>query len=210
MTQRLRTRASADEAADPLQVRALHTSPTVSIYDVRCRPHDFGRGPEEWSSTDQIVLPRRGVFARETRGETTRADANQGLFFGRDETSRVAHPGGCGDECSVLVFDAAVLSDAVQQHDPAAARVARERAVRPFIWRGCFAATRASPCMSTACGCGCAKRCCGSPRRGQSGRARAGARLRGRRHARRRAVVRSQGRIHMRRMPGERTHRMQR
>jgi len=129
MTERLRTRSDLDEsAADPLQVRVLHGSPIVSLYDVRCRPHDFRRGPEEWSRTDQIVLPRRGVFERETRGATTLADANHVLFFNREESYRVSHPAGCGDECSVLVFDAALLQEAVWQRDPAWV----ESGARPF------------------------------------------------------------------------------
>src|SRR5690349_13481676 len=56
---------SAPELHDPVQtlrVTPLHHSGCVAIYDVRCRPSDFARGPEEWSLTHQIVFPRRGVF----------------------------------------------------------------------------------------------------------------------------------------------------
>lgn len=129
MTDRLRTRsARLDASTDPLQVRPLHCSKAVSLYDVRCRPCDFGRGPEEWSHADQIVLPRRGVFEREARGETTLADANHVLFFNHDEGYRVSHPAGCGDDCSVIVFDAALLHEAVRQRDPTWA----EGMARPF------------------------------------------------------------------------------
>jgi AraC family transcriptional regulator len=115
---------SARTLHDPLQtlgVQTLHHSASVSVSDVRCRPHDFSRGPEEWSRTHQIVFPRRGVFEREARGDKLLADANHALFFQRDEPYRVVHPGGCGDDCTVFAFDDALLGAAVRQFDPAGA-----------------------------------------------------------------------------------------
>jgi AraC family transcriptional regulator len=140
MTDRLRTRSARLPAStDPLEVQALHCSRAVSLYDVRCRPCDFGRGPEEWSRADQIVLPRRGVFERETRGETTLADANHVLFFNHDESYRVSHPAGCGDDCSVVVFDAALLHEAVRQRDPSW----MESADHPFRFAQALSSQRA-------------------------------------------------------------------
>jgi AraC-like DNA-binding protein len=129
MTSRQRERPR--ELHDPLatlQMRPLHASAAVNVYDVHCQPSDFGRGPEECSRSDQIVLPRRGVFEREARGERLIAEPNRVLFFSRDEGYRVAHPAGCGDECTVLVFEPQLLREAVQLYDPGWAA----RSPRPF------------------------------------------------------------------------------
>jgi AraC-like DNA-binding protein len=122
---------SARTLHDPLQtlgVRTLHHSASVSVSDVRCRPLDCSRGPEEWSRTHQIVFPRRGVFEREARGDKLLADANHALFLQRDEPYRVTHPGGCGDDCTVFAFDDALLTAALRQFDPAGA----ESVEQPF------------------------------------------------------------------------------
>jgi len=111
----------ADTLHDPLEtlcVRPLHTSASVSVYDVHCRPHDKHRGPEERPLTHQIVFPRRGAFEFEARGEKLIADANRVLFFNRDQGYRVAHPAGAGDDCTVFAFDDRLLRDALELTDP--------------------------------------------------------------------------------------------
>jgi AraC family transcriptional regulator len=107
------------DPSQTLHIRTLHHSPSVSVYDVGCRPLEFARGAEEWSLSHQIVFPRRGVFERETRGRKLLADPNQVLFFNRDESYRVAHPGGCGDDCTVFAFDDALVREAIAEWDPA-------------------------------------------------------------------------------------------
>jgi AraC-like DNA-binding protein len=102
-----------------LNIQPLHHSASVSVYDVCCRPLDVQPGAEEWSLAPQIVFPRRGVFERETRGRKQLADPNQVLFFNREESYRVAHPGGCGDDCTVFVFDERLSREAVGEWDPA-------------------------------------------------------------------------------------------
>jgi len=109
---------------DPLQtlsICGLCHSASVSVYDVQCRPRDFARGAEERARAQQVVFPRRGVFAVETRGRELIADANHVLFFNRDEAYRVAHPAGCGDDCTVLAFDESLAREAIAEWDPAAA-----------------------------------------------------------------------------------------
>jgi AraC-like DNA-binding protein len=108
--------------------RVLHRSASVSMFEVRCRPHDFARGPEECAQVSQIAFPRHGVFERETRGERAIADLNQVLFFNADEPYRIAHPASCGDDCTVFVFDPATLREALELFDPARA----EAAASPF------------------------------------------------------------------------------
>jgi hypothetical protein len=102
-----------------LRTHAVHRSSTVSVFDVSCHPSDCSRGPEEWSCTNQIVVPRRGVFEREVRGARVVADSNHVLFFNRDEAYRVAHPSGTGDDCTVFVFDDHLLYGALEAIDPA-------------------------------------------------------------------------------------------
>jgi AraC family transcriptional regulator len=111
----------AAEPHDPLEtlcIHALHGTRCVSVYDVRCRPHDKHRGPVERPLTHQIVFPRRGVFEFESRGAKLTADANQVLFFNRDQEYQVAHPVGGGDDCTVFAFDDRVLCDALTLVDP--------------------------------------------------------------------------------------------
>lgn len=106
---------------DPLEtlcIHPLHGSLTVSVYDVRCRPHDERRGPEEHSLTHQIVFPRRGVFQFEARGEKLIADPNRILFFNRGQGYHVAHPAFAGDDCTVFAFDDRALRDALELIDP--------------------------------------------------------------------------------------------
>src|SRR6188768_2627533 len=106
------------EPLETLCIRPLHASSSVAVYDVHCRAHRRERGPEERPLTHQIVLPRRGVFEFESRGEKVIADANQVLFFNRDQGYRVAHPTGSGDDCTVFAFEDRLLRAAVELVDP--------------------------------------------------------------------------------------------
>src|SRR6187549_3759195 len=110
--------ATLHEPLETLCMRTLHASSSVSVYDVRCRPHHRQRGPEERPLAHQIVLPRRGVFEFESRGEKVIADANQVLFFNRDQEYHVAHPAGGGDDCTVFAFDDGLLRNAIEGVDP--------------------------------------------------------------------------------------------
>jgi AraC family transcriptional regulator len=113
---------------ESLAQRELHRSASVSIFDVRCRPHTFAPGAEEAAEVHQIAFPRQGMFERETRGERAVADLNQVLFFNAHESYRIAHPAGCGDDCTVFVYDAAALREAIFASDPGHA----ETAAPPF------------------------------------------------------------------------------
>jgi len=101
-----------------LQPARLHSSESVVIFDVACRPHDHGLGAEEFCAADQIVFPRRGVFVRHVAGEDVVADANHALFFARGETHRVSHPARCGDDCTVFAFAPALVRDCVLAQHP--------------------------------------------------------------------------------------------
>ena len=124
--------AAADKLHDPLEtlcVHPLHATASVRVYDVLCRAHNKRRGPEEQPLAHQIVFPRRGVFEFESRGEKVVADANHVLFFNRDDTYRVAHPAGAGDDCTVFAFEDRLLRDALELVDPGWLDVASGRAL---------------------------------------------------------------------------------
>lgn len=103
---------------EPLEHAVLHSTPSVAIFDVHCRPSDPGPSREECSSSDHIVFPRAGVFVRHVGGADVVADPNHVLFFGRHETHRVSHPAHCGDDCTVFAFSPSVLLDAVRPLRP--------------------------------------------------------------------------------------------
>jgi len=95
-----------------LHVSRLHHSRSVSIADVRCRPHCRECGGEEWCEAHQIVFVRAGVFVRRQGRRELVADANQVLFFNRHEPYRVSHPVGSGDDCTAFTFSPEVLCEA--------------------------------------------------------------------------------------------------
>jgi AraC-like DNA-binding protein len=93
----------------------------LTVTDHRCGVSDPGRGPEEATPGHEIVLPRAGVFVKHVRGESVVADANQVVFFNRDEPYRVSHPTGGGDSCTAFVVEEETLREMMAAHDPVAA-----------------------------------------------------------------------------------------
>ncbi len=93
-----------------------------------CRPHCSSTGPEEYSQSDDIVLPRSGLFVKHVRGKTVVADANQVVFFNRGESYRVSHPLTGGDDCTTFTLSRALLRDLLRRYDPDAA----DRSTNPF------------------------------------------------------------------------------
>lgn len=103
---------------ETLQFNALHQSRVVTVTDVRCRPHDCGRGCEEFNESHEIVFPRSGFFVREVGREETAGDSNCVLFFRRNQPYRVSHPVAGGDDCTTLSFSRATLLEAFGAYDP--------------------------------------------------------------------------------------------
>lgn len=99
------------------QAIALFESPLVQAYDVCCRARQSGYGIKEWSGVAQVVLPRRGVFVVERRGEPVVADVNTALIFGAHEGYRVSHPCDGGDDCTVLILAPQLLSEGLGASD---------------------------------------------------------------------------------------------
>lgn len=125
-------------AAGTLRQRQLHASASVTIHDVRCRPHDHAHGPEEWCTANQIVFPRDGLFVRDARGQSALGNPNHVLFFQKHEVYRVSHPVGHGDDCTVFCFADSTLSEAIATLDPDVA----ERPDQPFPFNQCASTPR--------------------------------------------------------------------
>jgi len=102
-----------------LHFRSLYNGDTVRVLDVRCRPTDCSRGPEEFSDVTTVVFARGGTFVRHLGRQNIVANCNQVLFFRAGETYRVSHPVAGGDDCTSLAFDTEILADAASRFDPA-------------------------------------------------------------------------------------------
>ncbi len=85
--------------------RPLFQGLGVRVDDFHCRAHAKSRSEEEPNPTHSIVFVRRGLFTRTDRDGTVVADANQILFFNRDQGYRYEHPLPGGDDCTILALD---------------------------------------------------------------------------------------------------------
>jgi AraC family transcriptional regulator len=111
-----------------LQSRELYRSPLVSITDVHCRALDARCGGDEYANGHQLIFTRAGAFVKHAAGRQIVAEPAQVLFFNEREEYRVSHPVPGGDECTVLAFPAATLTEVLGGYEPAAA----ERLESPF------------------------------------------------------------------------------
>lgn len=104
--------------AGTIHTQTIYRSETVSVIDVRCRPHGAACSVEELSDVDSIAFPRAGLFVKHVGREQAVIDPNQVLFFNRDEVYRVSHPIAGGDDCTSFEFATHVLRDALGRFDP--------------------------------------------------------------------------------------------
>jgi AraC family transcriptional regulator len=88
-------------------------SPLVRVFDVSCHAPQSGYGGEEWCSTTQIIIPRRGVFMLNHHGAPIIADPNTALILGIGDTYQISHPVDGGDQCTVLVFRPELVEEAL-------------------------------------------------------------------------------------------------
>jgi AraC-like DNA-binding protein len=84
----------------------LPESCAVTIADLRCAGHDTPGGHEEHPAMHEVVVPRRGAYIRELRGESGWVDAGTVTFAHPDEGYRVRHPMPGGDVCTVFSLSA--------------------------------------------------------------------------------------------------------
>ncbi|MBI3411932.1 MAG: helix-turn-helix transcriptional regulator [Planctomycetes bacterium] len=108
--------------------RTLFHSPLVSVRDVCCRPASSACSGEEYSSGNQLVFPRAGLFVQHLPRTQVVADPNHVLFFNADVPYRVSHPVPGGDDCTVFDFAPDVLREALSRYDPSV----RDRPHTPF------------------------------------------------------------------------------
>ena len=90
--------------------------------DWRCPGHDVARRPPvELGDAYEVVVTRRGTYARECEGVRAIADAGAALFWHPGEEYRITHPVPGGDECSVFRVEESGLRDLLRAWDPVAA-----------------------------------------------------------------------------------------
>lgn len=115
------SRSEREDARPRHSSHPLWSGLGVATFDFRCRAHAEPVGPEEPSPGHSVVLVRRGVFLRESRGETMLADANCVLYFNAEESNRYAHPIAGGDDCTVFSVGEDALRELLRRAAPALA-----------------------------------------------------------------------------------------
>ena len=88
-----------------LQSHTLFAGPLVRVIDWRCRESEPGCSGEEYASGHQIVFTRAGRFMRHDGRRHVLAEPSTVLLFNRHEPYRISHPGGIGDDGTVIVFE---------------------------------------------------------------------------------------------------------
>jgi AraC-like DNA-binding protein len=89
----------------------LLSTATVTIHDVACAGGCRHRSAEECARATHLVFPYRGVYVRHLGADDAVAEANQVLFFNRDEGYCVSHPVAGGDSCLSMVIDEPLLRE---------------------------------------------------------------------------------------------------
>ena len=91
----------------------IFQSPLVQVFDVTCHAPQSGWSDEECCSSNQVVVPRRGVFQMHHRAMSIVADPNTALVLRMGDTYQFSHPVEGGHQCTVLVFRREVLEAAL-------------------------------------------------------------------------------------------------
>jgi len=87
----------------------LYQSRTITVRDTQCRGTCTHEGPEEWTTSTQLVFPYRGVYIKHIGHDQAVAEANQVLFFNAYHGYRVSHPVAGGDASLSLVIGEPLL-----------------------------------------------------------------------------------------------------
>lgn len=97
--------------SEHLHSRRIFRSALVTITDVDCCAPRGGCGAEEFTTADEIVFPRGGVFERRLGARRIVGDPARVQYFRRADGYRISHPADSGDCCTVLTVNAALLRD---------------------------------------------------------------------------------------------------
>lgn len=84
---------------------------TVTIRDVICDGACRHKSAEECARSTSLVYPYRGVFMRHVGRKDVVAEANQVLFFNREQEYRISHPIEGGDACIDVAIDETLLDE---------------------------------------------------------------------------------------------------
>lgn len=87
-----------------LRATVLSKTRLVEVVDVHCTAPRSGWSAEESAQHHRLVLPRRGVFAWQTRGETHLVEAGCLLNLEPHEPYRFRHPVDGGDDCMLIAI----------------------------------------------------------------------------------------------------------
>jgi AraC family transcriptional regulator len=110
-------RSMPRSAEEIIRFRRLYESPVVTLRDYRCLAARGGPEGDEYSDANKIVLMRHGAFCKHFGRRETVADVNHAVFFAKESTYRVSHPGDCGDRGTVIMPAPEVFDDIVRQFD---------------------------------------------------------------------------------------------
>lgn len=94
-----------------LSVTVLLETRTVGVRDVACDGACRCRCPSECASATHLVFPYRGAYVRHVGRRDAVAEANQVVFFNRDQDYAISHPVAGGDACLSLAIDDAALDE---------------------------------------------------------------------------------------------------
>jgi AraC-like DNA-binding protein len=94
-----------------LTVALLLETPTVGVRDVACNGACRHRGPSECAVATHLVFPYRGAYVRHVGRQDAVAEANQVVFFNRDQDYAISHPVGGGDACLSVSIDDGQLTE---------------------------------------------------------------------------------------------------
>lgn len=106
---------------DCAHVETLHGARAVSILEWRCPGVDPYRPAEELGTEYEIVVNRRGTFAREIRGKHGVVHAGMVTFWQPGDVYRIQHPLPGGDICSIIRLPATTVRELLSRHDVGAA-----------------------------------------------------------------------------------------
>lgn len=96
----------------------LLDSPTLEVWDVRCKAGRGGPGAEEHAIVTQFILPLDGVFEVHRGSQIAVADVASTVIFEADRDHRIGHPADLGDHSLVLVFPQEIVEDALEPGGP--------------------------------------------------------------------------------------------
>jgi AraC-like DNA-binding protein len=104
-----------------LAVRHRFRGPSVHLYEWGCAGHAGAHPDEEWTDAHEVVVPRRGAFQWDIRGERVLGHPGVATFLNPEDGYRVRHPVPGGDAGAVFQITTAELRTLLAEHDPPAA-----------------------------------------------------------------------------------------